>query len=87
MPFNVGPLELVIVLVIVIIIFGVGKLPTVGGALGKSIREFRDQAHPEGEDGEDADKAADTMASASESEEEGDGDGPSASTATPEKSV
>jgi sec-independent protein translocase protein TatA len=72
--------------VIVIIIFGVGKLPTVGGALGKSIREFRDQAHPEDEDGEDADKSADTMASTSEDEEE-DGDGSSASTAASEKSV
>ncbi len=36
-----GIWELVIILVIVIIIFGVGKLPELGGALGKSIREFR----------------------------------------------
>jgi len=33
--------ELVVLLVIIIIIFGVGKLPEVGGALGKAIREFR----------------------------------------------
>jgi sec-independent protein translocase protein TatA len=33
--------ELLIVLVIIIIIFGVGKLPEIGGALGKGIREFR----------------------------------------------
>ena len=83
MPFNVGPLELVIVLVIVIIIFGVGKLPTVGGALGKSIREFRDQAHPEGEEGEEADKLADTMASESADAE----DEAKASTAASEKSA
>ena len=38
---NLGPTELIIVLVLVIIIFGVGKLPEVGGALGKSIKEFR----------------------------------------------
>jgi len=38
---NLGPPELIIILVIVIIIFGVGKLPEVGGALGKAIREFR----------------------------------------------
>ncbi|MHB1134790.1 MAG: twin-arginine translocase TatA/TatE family subunit [Chloroflexota bacterium] len=37
----VGPFELVVVLVIVILIFGVGKLPEVGGALGKSIKEFK----------------------------------------------
>ena len=37
----VGPFELVVVLVIVVLIFGVGKLPEVGGALGKSIKEFK----------------------------------------------
>ena len=41
MPFGVGPTELIIVLVIVLIIFGVGKLPEIGGAMGKAIREFR----------------------------------------------
>ena len=35
-----GP-ELLLVLLLVVIVFGVGKLPEVGGALGKSIREFR----------------------------------------------
>lgn len=38
---SIGPLELVILLVIVVLIFGVGRLPEVGGAIGKSIREFR----------------------------------------------
>ncbi|GIK36208.1 MAG: hypothetical protein BroJett011_00410 [Chloroflexota bacterium] len=37
-----GGWEWLIILVIVIIIFGVGKLPQVGGAIGKSIREFRE---------------------------------------------
>lgn len=40
MPLPGGP-ELIIILVIIIIIFGVGRLPEVGGALGKGIREFR----------------------------------------------
>ena len=44
----VGPMELVIVLAIVLFVFGPGKLPQVGGALGKSIREFRSAAN-EGE--------------------------------------
>ena len=39
--FGMGPPELVIILVIVMLIFGVGKLSDIGGALGKSIREFR----------------------------------------------
>ncbi|MDO8670177.1 MAG: twin-arginine translocase TatA/TatE family subunit [Dehalococcoidia bacterium] len=41
MPFGIGMPELIIVLVIIIIVFGVGRLPEVGGAIGKGIREFR----------------------------------------------
>ena len=43
MPFNLGPTELIIVLVIVMILFGVGKLPEIGGAVGKALREFKAQ--------------------------------------------
>jgi sec-independent protein translocase protein TatA len=39
--FNLGGWEWAILLVIVLIVFGVGKLPQIGGALGQSIREFR----------------------------------------------
>jgi sec-independent protein translocase protein TatA len=42
MPIRLGPFELIIVLVIVVIVFGVGRLPEIGGAVGKAIREFRD---------------------------------------------
>ena len=38
---NLGPMELGIILLIVIMIFGVGKLPQVGSAIGKSIRAFK----------------------------------------------
>ena len=38
---SLGIPELVIILVIVLVIFGVGRLPEIGGAIGKSIREFR----------------------------------------------
>jgi len=38
---HLGPLEIGLILVIVLIIFGVGRLPQIGGALGKSIQEFR----------------------------------------------
>lgn len=41
---NLGIWEWVIILTIVIILFGVGKLPQIGGALGQSIREFRSSA-------------------------------------------
>jgi len=38
---HIGGPELILILVVVLIIFGVGKLPQVGGAIGKGIREFR----------------------------------------------
>lgn len=41
---GLGWQELLIVLVIVVIIFGAGKLPEIGGALGKSIKEFKDNS-------------------------------------------
>lgn len=44
-----GPLELVIILVIVAMLFGVGKLPEVFGAVGKGVREFRTNAQAEPE--------------------------------------
>jgi sec-independent protein translocase protein TatA len=50
MPFRLGPVEIGLILVIIMIIFGVGKLPQVGQALGKSIREFHKAQHGE-EDG------------------------------------
>jgi sec-independent protein translocase protein TatA len=37
----VGPWELILLLVIVLVIFGPGKLPDIGSAVGKGIREFR----------------------------------------------
>ena len=41
MPFNIGAPELILVLVVVLILFGPGKLPEVGQALGRTVREFR----------------------------------------------
>src|SRR5436309_2808975 len=41
MPFNIGPFELLLVLVLALLVLGPGKLPEVGSALGRTIREFR----------------------------------------------
>jgi sec-independent protein translocase protein TatA len=40
-----GPWELVIILLIVVVIFGAGRLAEIGGAVGKSVREFRSATH------------------------------------------
>ncbi len=41
MPFNVGPMELMIVLVLALVILGPKRLPEAGKAVGKGMREFR----------------------------------------------
>jgi sec-independent protein translocase protein TatA len=40
-PFNIGPFELLLILVLALLVLGPGKLPEVGSALGRTIREFR----------------------------------------------
>jgi len=41
MPFGLHPLWAVLIVVIVLILFGVGRLPSVGGAIGRGISDFR----------------------------------------------
>jgi sec-independent protein translocase protein TatA len=41
MPFNLGPMELFIVLVIVLVLFGAKRVPEIGASIGKGIREFK----------------------------------------------
>ncbi len=39
--FSVGPTQILLILLIVLVIFGAKKLPEIGGGLGKAIRNFR----------------------------------------------
>ncbi len=50
MPFRMGPWEIALILVIVLIVFGVGKLPQIGGSIGKGLREFRRAQRGEGDE-------------------------------------
>ncbi|HUP28392.1 MAG TPA: twin-arginine translocase TatA/TatE family subunit [Chloroflexia bacterium] len=45
---SLGPPELLLILVIVLIIFGAGKLPQVLGSLGKGVKEFREASEDKG---------------------------------------
>jgi sec-independent protein translocase protein TatA len=45
--FGLGMGELLVILVIVLLVFGAGKLPQIGDALGKSIRNFKNAANSE----------------------------------------
>lgn len=53
---SLGLPELLIILVIVAVVFGVGKLGDIGGALGRGIREFRQEVNP----GKETDKLEDS---------------------------
>jgi len=50
--FGLGTQELIIILVLVLIIFGAGKLPQVGSAMGKGLRNFKKGMNEEGTDEE-----------------------------------
>ncbi len=39
--FNIGPMELMIILVLALIVFGPQRLPEIGRSIGRSLREFR----------------------------------------------
>jgi sec-independent protein translocase protein TatA len=49
---KLGPWEIALILVIILIVFGVGKLPQVGSALGKGIRSFKKAQSGEDEEEE-----------------------------------
>ena len=51
MPLGIGPLEIVIVLIIVLVVFGPKRLPDLGRSLGRGMREFKDSVT--GEDKEE----------------------------------
>lgn len=42
MPIRIGPLELTIILVIIILLFGVGRIGKIAGEMGSGIRAFRE---------------------------------------------
>ena len=66
---NIGPLEIAIVVIIALVIFGPKKLPELGSSLGKGMREFK--ASISGDDGPDESLRVDNHV-----EEEREGEGP-----------
>jgi sec-independent protein translocase protein TatA len=50
---NIGPLEIIVVLIIALVVFGPKRLPELGNSLGKGIREFRDTVSGDKHDDED----------------------------------
>jgi sec-independent protein translocase protein TatA len=60
---NFGPTELIIILIIAVLLFGVGRLGRLGGELGKGIKEFR-----KGIQDDDADEEETSVEGPTESE-------------------
>lgn len=54
--FGIGMPELVVVLVIIMIVFGAGKLPQIGEGIGKGIRNFKKAVSSDSDDSEDSHK-------------------------------
>ncbi|MGA9190517.1 MAG: twin-arginine translocase TatA/TatE family subunit [Anaerolineales bacterium] len=63
MPSNFGAPELIIILVVVLLVFGVGRLSRIGGEMGSAIREFR-----QGLQGDEPAKKPDEKAAEGESD-------------------
>ena len=70
MPFRFSGWELIIVLIIILLLFGPGRIAKVAGELGKGIRSFKDSVSPpsEEEDEEEVEKKADKKATSEDKE-------------------
>jgi sec-independent protein translocase protein TatA len=55
--FGMGATELIVILVVALLVFGPRKLPEIGGALGKGIRDFRKALENKGGNDEESDVA------------------------------
>jgi sec-independent protein translocase protein TatA len=63
---NIGPLELAIVLIIALVIFGPKRLPDLGKSLGSGMREFKDSLSGKDDDDDDDEEQAQLEVAASQ---------------------
>jgi sec-independent protein translocase protein TatA len=70
---NVGPLEIAVVLIIVLIIFGPKRLPELGKSMGRGIREFKNSVTGDGDKDSPEEKRRELQASESQPTQPGAG--------------
>ena len=63
-PFGLGPMELVIILLVLVMLFGATRLADIGGSLGKGIKEFRKEVQADDDKPEDTPAASTPVGSA-----------------------
>lgn len=67
---NVGPMEIVILVVILLLVFGSRRLPEIGRSLGKGMREFKDSVSGKDEEPEPEEETPELTARAVEEDEQ-----------------
>ncbi len=65
---NIGPLEIVVVLIIALVVFGPKRLPELGNSLGRGIREFKESVTGEKDDDDDVKALSASQATATPAE-------------------
>lgn len=68
---SIGIWQIILVLVLVLVLFGAGKLPRVMGDLGKGLHNFKDGLKTGGEDGKDAETAKIAGADSEDADKDG----------------
>jgi sec-independent protein translocase protein TatA len=66
---NIGPIEIIIVLVIVLIIFGPKRLPDLGRSMGRGMREFKDSVTGKNKEQDELEKGSSEAVTQSESKQ------------------
>jgi sec-independent protein translocase protein TatA len=69
---NIGPLEIVIILIIALIVFGPKRLPELGRSMGKGMREFKNSLTSDKDDDDDVPELESSRAAAEERPLEGE---------------
>jgi sec-independent protein translocase protein TatA len=65
---NIGPLEIIVVLIIALVVFGPKRLPELGNSLGRGIREFKESVTGEKDDDDDVKALSASQATATPGE-------------------